>query len=226
MRSTVLSAASASEGENGDNNHRVADPTTSIQNFRPAAGLPEGVVYRCASTDVLGDKLKQMENIHRDDGDGNSILNLADKMVLNEGGLIFDLRSAIERKEDQAQYWMNHPTLTPKAPATVVEVSLEYSLEKLQQLFLLNPPSQHRFVMRLDILNQPLFVKYADETWLSKLDNAKLMWYKLADGNALHEWRMDELNARGLQGLNEAILETSGILLKRALQIITLYREA
>ena len=35
-------------------------------------------------------------------------------IVWKYGGLIFDLRSPSERKEDLAQYWMNHPTTTTK----------------------------------------------------------------------------------------------------------------
>ncbi|KAL3906624.1 MAG: hypothetical protein SGILL_009194, partial [Bacillariaceae sp.] len=223
MRSTVLSAASCESGNcSGSNDNNQRDPSKSIQNFRPAAGLGEGIVYRCASTDVLGEKIKELEGQGNDD----STMSIADKTVLQEGGLIFDLRSAVERKEEQARYWMNHPTLTPKAPVFVVDVGMDDNLEKLQQLFLLKPPSTARFVMRIDVLNQPLFVKYCDDTWLSQIDNKKLLWYKLADGNALHEWRMDELNRRGLAGLNEAILETGKGYLLRALQIITLYREA
>jgi hypothetical protein len=194
----------------------------SIQNFRPATGLPEDIVYRCASTDVLGDRLKQME----ERSPQSSLDDVADKTVLNEGGLIFDLRSAVERKEDKAGYWMNHPTLTPRAPVLAVEVGIHDKLEQIEQLFLLKPPSHNRFVFRIDVLNQPLFVKYADDNWLRTMDHKKLMWYKLADGQALHEWRMDELNRRGLAGLNEAILETGKEYLCRTLQIMTMYREA
>jgi hypothetical protein len=69
-------------------------------------------------------------------------------------------------------------------------------------------------------------MEYADRHWLSSTTKAtQLVFYKLFDGQKLHELRMDELNTRGLAGLNEAILETGKQSLCLALKFITIYLE-
>ena len=74
-------------------------------------------------------------------------------------------------------------------------------------------------------MNPKLFMEYADGAWLKNQNLSQLMWYKLFDGQKLHELRMEELNTRGLSGLNEAILEIGKSSICLALQFITIYRE-
>lgn len=100
-----------------------------IQNFRPVAGTPLGTIYRCASTDTLGERLltlKQLPLKYDDNYNGEpstessssksseSFLlqahpewTAADRFVLEDAGLILDLRSDVERNNTEAQTWID-----------------------------------------------------------------------------------------------------------------------
>jgi hypothetical protein len=153
----------------------------------------------------------------------------ADMIVWKQGGLILDLRSPIERKEELAQQWMNHPQTTTAFGGST-QILYANDLKSIipttttTSSCVLN--INQRYVVRLDVLNPKLFMQYADDAWLKEQKSSQLvMWYKLFDGQRLHELRMDELNRRGLSGLNEAILEIGKEPLCLALQFITAYRE-
>jgi Tyrosine phosphatase family len=89
-----------------------------IQNFRPVAGIPHGTIYRCASTDVLGKRLLQMDNEHnnknnniKDDNKSSPTTpewTDADRIVLEKAGLILDLRSDVERNDSEANAWVDY----------------------------------------------------------------------------------------------------------------------
>ncbi|KAG7371406.1 tyrosine phosphatase [Nitzschia inconspicua] len=252
MRKRILMTASSLFSSNDDNT-MLEIPSTeslsitplslclnskhSVQNFRPVAGIPKETICRCASTDVLGAKLKVLDATTQLQLQSNSsslssqhfetCCSTADTTVLLQAGMIIDLRSTVERDESNAQYWMNHDVGKATTSFTVIRVFEDENLpQPLDHLFLLHSPSTTRFVIRLDVLNPSLFMRYCDDNWLATQNKAQLVWYKTVSGQKLHEWRMDELNRRGLAGLNEAILETGKATLCVALQLITVYREA
>jgi hypothetical protein len=192
--------------------------TSVIENFRQAAGVRN--VYRCASTDGLGGKIGCNDNDDNDNDDNNEWTD-SDRFVLQEAGLIFDLRSPSERNEPQAQKWMTSAA-APSRPIQVVESHEEYSCNDGTT----RTANNRRFVVRVDVLSPARFMSYIEENWLTGAEKVQSAWYKIVDGQKLHELRIDALNERGLAGLNEAILETGKLQLFRALQTITLHLEA
>lgn len=138
---------------------------------------------------------------------GESSLDRNDNFVLNQVGLVLDLRSPSERQEFSSQMWMK------RAAMTVIETDQTYT------------PTNRRCVVRIDVLSPSKFMTYIEENWLTPAERAKATWYKLMDGQKLHELRIDRLNERGLAGLNEAILETGKSEILRALQTITEHLE-
>lgn len=223
-----------------------------IQNFRPVPvpGAASSVVYRCASTDVLGERVRLLKEEGRGGG-GSGTTDVsawpeADRTVFREAGLIFDLRSPVERNEERAQRWMMAAASSAEGagvtslPFRVLEGAAGGDLPALPVPF---RPDRERYVVRLDVLDPARFMSYVDEEWLiggqqlpggggttayaaAAAATARVLWYRLADGAALHSMRMDALNGRGLAGLNEAVLESGRDGLCRALQMVTLYREA
>lgn len=166
-----------------------------IENFRNAACI--GNVYRCANTDGLGGELLKGQTI-----EGN------DKFLMDQMGLILDLRSPSERMEDQAQKWMKqYPNLR------VIETDQNYQA------------TSDRCVVRIDVLSPSRFMTYIEQEWLSASEKAQATWFKIVDGQKLHELRIEKLNERGLAGLNEAILETGKEDIRRALETITKHLE-
>ncbi|KAG7343768.1 protein tyrosine/serine phosphatase [Nitzschia inconspicua] len=248
-RVRILMTASSLLSSNDDKNNMLEIPSTeslnitplslcldskhSVQNFRPVAGIPKETICRCASTDVLGAKLKVLDATKQLQSNSSltshlfeSCCSSADVTILSQAGMIIDLRSAVERDESNAQFWMNHDVVKATTAPFIRVVEDENLPQPLDHLFSLHSPSTTRFVIRLDVLNPSLFMRYCDDNWLATQNKAQLVWYKTFSGQKLHEWRMDELNRRGLAGLNEAILETGKESLCVALQLITLYREA
>ena len=110
----------------------------------------------------------------------------------------------------------------------------------LSSLFGSEDAGKSRCVIRLNVLNRAELVRYAKDRWLSSSSSSPTSTQAAASqastntgdktDDRIRETNevMDELNKRGLVGLNEAILETRsgkrGMCL--ALQIVTLYREA
>jgi Tyrosine phosphatase family len=173
----------------------------SIQNFRNAAGI--GNIFRCASPDVLGEKLI----IYGDNGNLEEHIDGHDRFVLDQAHLVLDLRSPTERNEVQSKVWMNH------AGMRIFENDEDYQL------------TGRRSVVRIDVLSPPRFMNYIEENWFSYGERAQAGWYKLVDGSKLHDLRIERLNEYGLAGLNEAILETGKEELCRALKTITAHLE-
>lgn len=176
--------------------------TPIVENFRNAAGI--GNVYRCAKTDGLGAKLRLEE------GDPSRIIQGTDKFLMEEMGLILDLRSPSERNEEDSRRWMSQASKTLQ----VVEADASYRT------------TSDRCVVRIDVLSPPRFMAYIEQAWLSSAEKAQATWFKLVDGSKLHELRIEKLNDLGLAGLNEAILETGQADLCRALRTMTEHLEA
>jgi hypothetical protein len=196
-----FSAQSNSSTEGMPESTKEETAACSIANFRLVAGINN--VFRCASTDGLGDQ-------------ENADLSGPDIFVFEEAGLILDLRSASERNEASACNWMAR---APRGPMTVVEANERYSRKR-------SNPEHKRFVVRCDVLSPSRFMSYIEQNWLSPAEKARSALFKIIDGKKLHELRIESLNARGLAGLNEAILETGKQDILSALQTITLHLEA
>lgn len=135
-------------------------------------------------------------------------------IVLHQAGLILDLRSASERKEDLASTWMN-----------LVGVTAADLVPGQQILSDTASTDQRRVVFRVDVLSPTRFFAYATKHWLNPTDKMFAGVYRCFDPNKLHELQIEALNNRGLAGLNEAILETGKAELCLALQQITLHLE-
>jgi hypothetical protein len=170
-----------------------------IQNFRQAAGLPR--IYRCASTDPLADILND-KSWHE-----------PERVLLQDTGLILDLRSDSERNDQQAQQWMSQAP-TPFLVQDVNPETHEVSSGK-----------NDRRVLRIDVLSPTRFMEYASDNWFTPSQKAMANLYWVFDAGKVHEMRIDALNERGLTGLNEIILETGGRELCVALQEITIHLE-
>jgi len=230
-----------------------------IQNFRNAGGIQN--VYRCASPDILGEKLLLMRDNPQYQGDGGSS-NLPtghdffygnpqeqqqdqyqqqrqeeytprghDRFVLEDAHLILDLRSPSERNEVHSKMWLNHAGIRVFGDES--HLSLDAGEEP--QDYQPHPTTTdyyysatgRRSAVRINVLSPPRLMKYIDEHWLTTpAEKTQLGWYKLTDGNKLHELRIDRLNEHGLAGLNEAILETGKDELCRALQTMTIHMES
>lgn len=203
-----------------------------VKNFRKAAGLSR--VYRCGSTDVLGQVTSTTRTIP------SSWLfedeNSAEHVILVRAGLILDLRSPAERNESLAQSWM------VEAPGGGFDMeyfakdshqenrnNLRHDDEKENNFDHLGGKDQapRRFVYRIDILSPKRLFDYMSKYWISS------PWHKLQysvnsllSSERLHEMRMDILNERGIQGIYEAMLETSGDEFCAALMAMTTYLES
>lgn len=183
-----------------------------IRNFRQAAGLRR--IYRCASTDKLG-TLFEVEN---EDEDGSLNLNRssAEYKMLHDAGLILDLRSDSERNEAQARSWM------AQAPGGPISIS-NFDRDQPKQ----TNEDGKRSVFRIDVLSPKRLFDYLGETWItSPVQKAQYSFCFAFDTQKLHEIRMDMLNEKGLEGLYEAIIETSGEELLASLCAITEYLES
>ena len=173
---------------------------SAVQNFRQAASLPG--IYRCASTDGLA-------KVVLDAVDG------PEHILLNRAGLILDLRSQSERDEASARCWME------RAPHG------GFIVEDFERGSALSDASQEmRRVLRIDVLSPSRLFDHLTAQWMSPSQKALAAMYYAIDGGKLHELRMDVLNEKGLAGLYEAIISTSGEELKAGLTAITEYLEA
>jgi len=233
----VVDSSSSSSSNNSNNNNNNATAT----------------VYRCGSTDALGEKLQQQQHEYQECSDyaRDWHWSHAEQLVSKTAGLILDLRSPPERNEDAARNWMEKvstssaSTSTPRSrsssitdsvcrPIRVLTTTTTTTTKDLSLLF--RDAETVRYVIRLDLLNRTELLRYALERWIIPPETATttttttttLALSSRIDINPqLHNAIMTELNARGLAGLNEAILETpsgqNGLCL--ALQAMTLYRE-
>ena len=185
--------------------------TPRIENFRSVPGLAG--VYRCASTDGLAGVTKT------DTGTGSTdALGLAstDEIVWKKTGLVVDLRSPSERSDQDAKIWME------QAGFVAMIEDDDASLSSL------SPSAQdkaQKTVFRVDVLSPPRFMQHLTDNWLTPSQKAASLLWSAVDANKLHALRMNVFNERGLEGLNEGILETGGTLLCRCLQRMTQYME-
>lgn len=176
--------------------------TCCIENSRQAAGLPR--IYRCASTDPLASVVDRPQDEWSD----------AEQTLLQETGLVLDLRSPSERNDEQAQQW------TSRAPDPFVIQVVEPTTHVIP-----SNNTHRRRVLQIDVLSPTRFMEYASENWFTSSQKAMANLYWVFDAGKVHEMRIDELNRRGLTGLNEIILETGKQEICIALQEVTLYLE-
>jgi len=246
-----------------------------IRNFRPAAGFliddenenrndnanktnSASTLYRCGSTDILGQQNKYNTDAH------------GDQIVFHHAGLILDLRSPNERNEEDSQRWMENASASVSgtaAAAAVPSSAARFDSKRITTSTIKKPRSQprpiyilkvpttidstieeewfemnfatededdknnnnslsSRYVIQLDILNRFELVQYIQTNWLLPKTSVSINDHN-SDPSIANSITA-ELNKRGLAGLNEVIVETktgqTGLC--RALQIMTLYREA
>lgn len=218
----------------------------SIRNFRPVSGFGgPAKIYRCGSTDVLGTRIRYNQLSANNRRLRNYEPSKADILVQRDAGLIIDLRSASERKEEDAILWMNEvsnllertngrfekrrkirvltiPLGKENNESSITTMGHDESVN-IGRIFGEEEVDNIRYVIRLDVLNRVELLNYVRKLWLGRsfISNSKM---EDNDYNQI----MIELNKRGLAGLNEAILETpcgqKGMC--AALKLVTLYREA
>lgn len=180
-----------------------------IRNFRAAYGTNR--IYRCANTDGLGSIFE---------GPGPFIVeeDTPESIILNRSQLILDLRSPSERNEDLAKLWMLN------APGGKIEI-LNYDRERSDTSQLIS--SCERCVLRVDLLSPTRLFKYLEKNWINgPIETAQYSFSYTFDSKKLHEMRMEILNNKGLPGLYEAMIETSGPEIFASLQAITVQLEA
>ena len=84
-----------------------------------------------------------------------------------------------------------------------------------------------RTVYQIDVLSPSRLFGYMAKNWISApSQKAQYTFNSVFDSNRLHEQRMDILNEKGLKGLYEAIIETSGVELVTGLKSIVKYFES
>ena len=192
-----------------------------VRNFRKAAKLER--IYRCANTDALGKfYMKDEGSTLSDDAaktPGSLDNDSAANIILNKAGLILDLRSSSERKEDQASAWMSEhqfQVLVHSRNENRKESSFNYK----------NNDALKRIVYRIDVLSPQRLFDYMAKNWINdSIQKASYTFNSIFDGQKLHEQRMDILNDKGIQGTYEAMLQTSDEELSSALKAITTYLE-
>lgn len=187
-----------------------------VENFRAVAGFEGASVYRCGSTDRLGV--------------GDCGRSRSDNILIRKhAGLILDLRSPPERNETAAKRWMEEAAAaaSTERPIRVIDAAI-HTDDNTDSARIFRDVFTTRYVVRLDLLNRYELLRYARDQWLAlpkkeQSSESGCCAPTIEEHNAI----VNELNARGLEGLNEAILETKtgkkG--LSVALRLMTRYRE-
>ena len=152
-------------------------------------------IIRCAETDCLADV------------DDESMNDTGISLITKQTGLILDLRSPSERNEEKASAWMS---------TSGFQVCDE--VEAVGE-------GNKKVVMRVDVLSPTRLFQYLTENWLTPTERALSAVYFAIDIQKRNALQMDVLNKRGLTGLYEAILQTSGGELFDALKAITIFLE-
>lgn len=242
-RKLFSSSNSSSEGSiiNISSSSSSSSSMTLVKNFRKVTGFQ--TIYRCASTDLLGDLFDDNDNINKstvsdtcdDNGDNDDNAKSkfefekesAENKLLNELGLILDLRSPSERDGIKAQKWMSNAPggkyITENFERDG-KTRLNFRSNNSQKL---EQTQRKRIVYRVDVLSPSRLFEYMSKSWLdSPSQKAQYMFNAAFDSNGLHEMRMDILNERGLKGLYEAIIETSCEELFTSLKSIVEYLES
>ena len=196
-----------------------------VKNFRPVVGTAN--IYRCAKTDTLSQLFEEQQPTSEID-ETNAKSQTPERVLLHDAKLVIDLRSPSERDYEQMDKWLR---LAPGGSFTRASINKQdyQALEPTSSShlsFLEDGGDSDRWMIELDPLSADLFMKYLEENWIeSPQAQMQLNWFKLTSGDALHTFRIDILNKRGLEGLNEAILEIGGHDLCTALKAITIHLE-
>jgi hypothetical protein len=136
---------------------------------------------------------------------------VAEEVLLYHTGLLIDLRSPSERSSRRSEAWMS--------------LAAGGAFEVQTNKFEIREPRQERTALRLEPLLPERFFQFAETNWLNPQQKAQMSFFKLVDGAALDQMRMDILNERGLLGMYEAILETGKAEFAEALKAITHHLE-
>jgi hypothetical protein len=196
-----------------------------IKNFRPVVGTRN--LYRCANPDGLADRL--LDTTGDDEDEARPRLHPNEDLVLNRAGLIIDLRSDSERDSGKCRAWLdNAPGGAFRVVYDVAEIAAATTPSPPPSLPAASSPRPQqlrRTVLRLDPLHPDLLMSYLEENWMTNGERWRALWYKLVDGQALHNLRLDVLNRNGLAGLNRAVLVTGGPSLVQGLKAIVLHLE-
>lgn len=134
----------------------------------------------------------------------------AERIILEQTGLVVDLRSDMERDDEMGKQWMDRFGFQAPLDAAAGDVI---------------PFSEGKRIMRIDVQARARIMKYIGKTWLSPAEKVIAPMLAIFNPGALYEMRMEALNRRGLAGLNEAILESGGADLCLALQEMTKHLE-
>jgi len=210
---------------NQNKNNKAAVTSSSatiplVRNFRLAKGFKN--IYRCASTDTLSDFFTENSTQDLSAMDDKSIIEekitSPVNILLNEIELILDLRSPSERDEEKAIRWMKKASFGIEYFDREEETrSTKYNNENERE---------DKIVYRIDVLSPSRLFQYLSKNWISSApEKAKYNFFSTFDTQRLHEMRMDILNEKGLNGLYEAIIETSNDELFASLKAITEYLE-
>jgi hypothetical protein len=176
----------------------TATAAMTVENFRPVVGTSR--IYRCAKTEPLA-SVTQPETE-------------AERIILQQTGLIVDLRSDMERDDAKGKEWMDRfgfqmPPLDVAAGDVVSPLS----------------SATEKRVLRIDVQPRPRIMEYIGKRWMTPAQRVVAPMLALFNKGALHEIRMEALNERGLAGLNEAIMESGGADLCLTLQEMTKHLE-
>jgi hypothetical protein len=204
-----MSAAGGGSGE---------DSSATIKNFRPVAGTRN--LYRCAHPDGLADLL--LDGAGAGAGVSGAALHPDEDLVLNRAGLVIDLRSESERDADRCRAWLDRGAFRVVERSGDVAAAAEPPAGGASSP---RPPRRFRRVLRLDPLSLDRLMPYLERNWMTPRERRMALWYKLVDGQALHDLRLDVLNRNGLAGLNRAVLATGGPCLADGLRAIVLHLE-
>ena len=178
----------------------------TVENFRAVNGINR--IYRCAKTEPLA-------------GVANPRTE-AEHVILRQSGLIIDLRSQSERDDEQAQLWMDRYGFEAVDARVGKHDDVNNDDDDDDDDV---PPLLEKRVLRIDVQPRERIFKYMIRCWLTPADRAMAPVLSLVDPDALQGICLDALNARGLAGLNEAILETGGEDLCLALKEMTKHLE-
>lgn len=179
---------------------RTISPRQSlVPNFRNAAGLNK--IYRCSAPDNVADLLQQGDSRRRK-------LLESEHFILYDATLVIDLRSSFEVDEEKQR------ALIERAPGGAFEEihgldGMMKSISKRQLLRLKN-----------ENFTKSDFTSYVAKNKISPQD-----WEKACAEKTQGELVYQTINACGLTGLNEAILETK-VYICAALRATTIHLEA
>lgn len=180
---------------------------TMIENFRPVQGTER--IYRCAKTEPLATEPQ------------------LDPVMAQKIGLVLDLRSEAERDPAAEEVWMQRYGFRRDTGTDCVSSSNSWSSSEEEEEEEESPEqTTTKRVVHLDVQPRDRVIHYLDTHWLTPPQRAWNVACTIFDTERQHRMRMDALNERGLLGLNEAILETGGVELCRALVEMTRHLES